>query len=164
MSERTISLEWFDERGVRRGSRDALADDQGLRFSCSLCGACCTGSEGYVLITDEERDALAARLAISQDEFDDRYTKMTSLGKSLSETPTEHGLDCVFLDRETIPGKAVCGVYEDRPAQCKTWPFWKSNLSSHRAWQQAAAGCPGIDRGRLIAPEQIRESRDVVDI
>lgn len=164
MKKRTVSLEWFDERGLRRGSRDARADDDGLRFSCSLCGACCTGSEGYVLITDDERDALARRLGLSQTDFDERYTKETSLGKSLSETPTSHGLDCVFLDRQTIPGKAICGVYEDRPAQCKTWPFWKSNLSSARAWQQAAAGCPGIDRGPVVSPTKIRQARDVVDL
>lgn len=164
MTARTISLEWFDERGARRGSRDAVADDHGLRFSCSLCGACCTGSEGYVLLTDRELDALAARLGVSADEFQARYTKQTSLGLSLAETQTSHGLDCVFLDRESIPGKAVCGVYEDRPAQCKTWPFWKSNLTTARAWQQAAAGCPGIDRGNLVDPETIRQRRAVVEL
>lgn len=165
MGARTIKLEWFEQPGPRSGSRDAVKSDAGLRFECSLCGACCTGPEGYVLVSDEECASLAAALGLTPSAFRERYTKPTTLGLSLIETETEHGLDCVFLDRERIPGKAVCGVYEQRPAQCRTWPFWKSNLSSERAWRRAAALCPGIDRGeRVFEPDEIKASRSVVEI
>lgn len=129
-----------------------------------MCGNCCTGPEGYVLYTEEEGARLAARLNVSPQQFVERYTKVTVLGRSLGEKSTEHGLDCVFLDRKKFPGKAVCGVYEDRPAQCRTWPFWKSNLHSRRHWERAKLTCPGMDKGPLHTPQQIRIQRDRVDI
>jgi uncharacterized protein len=147
------SADWFDDT-------DPTGAGPGLRFKCTLCGNCCTGPEGYVLFNDEEAAALAARLGISITDFIRDYTKETPLGRSLRETRTSFGLDCVFLDRDSIPGKAVCGVYQDRPSQCRTWPFWKSLVQSRRAWEVAKRGCPGIDTGPLIPPEQIRILRD----
>lgn len=142
--------DWFDQPGQERG----------LRFECTMCGNCCTGPPGYVLLSDEEAGALAQRLGLDDDEFLERYTHHTPKGRSLTEHRTSFGYDCVFLDRESVPGKAVCGVYEDRPSQCRTWPFWKSNLVSEDAWRAAARTCPGIGRGRLYSPEHIRITRD----
>ena len=134
-----------------------------MRFKCTLCGNCCSGPEGYVLYTGDEAEAIARRLGVSMDVFIRDYTKETMLGRSLKEKPSPAGLDCIFLDREKIPGKAVCGVYEDRPAQCRTWPFWNSIVRSARHWDAASRGCPGINTGPLIPPEQIRILRDGVD-
>ena len=136
----------------------------GLRFSCTMCGNCCTGPAGYVLVSAEEAGALARRLGLTRAAFLDRYTRLTRYGLSLNEVETEHGLDCVFLDREKVSGKAVCGVYEDRPAQCRTWPFWPSNLKSERSWREAGRTCPGLNVGRLYPVEQIRILRDEVDV
>jgi Fe-S-cluster containining protein len=149
--------DWFD-------STDPTGSGPGLRFQCTCCGNCCTGPEGYVLFTEQEGDRLAARLGVSREVFVRDYTKQTSLGISIKEKLSPHGLDCIFLDREKIPGKAVCGVYEDRPAQCRTWPFWKSVIRTEQSWRNAAHGCPGINRGKLVPPEQIRILRDRVDM
>lgn len=153
----TDQPEWFDQ--PRRGEREA-----GLRFACTMCGACCTGPEGYVLVSDAEAEALARRLGLSRDEFLAQYTRPTAAGRSLTERKTTHGLDCIFLDRATIPGKAICGVYEDRPAQCRTWPFWRSNLTSEAAWRRAGRICPGMNTGKLVRPDEIRIFRAKVDI
>ncbi len=147
--------------GPLRG-QEWFAHSEGLSFSCTLCGNCCTGPEGYVLVDDAEVAALARRMALSVGDFLARYTRETSMGRSLTERMTDAGLDCVFLDREKIPGKAVCGVYEDRPRQCRTWPFWKSNLTSRNAWDRAKRTCPGMDKGKLYTVQQIRVLRDVV--
>ncbi len=112
-----------------------------------MCGNCCSGPAGYVLVSDEEVAALATRLSISVPKFLADYTHMTSEGRSLNEKKTAAGLDCIFLDRETMPGKAICGVYEDRPIQCRTWPFWPSVVRSERTWEQAKRTCPGMDQG-----------------
>lgn len=149
--------EWFDRP-------DAATGEGGLRFKCTMCGNCCTGPEGYVLVTDAEISALAKRLGMTDPEFFDRYTHMTPPGRSLIEKETEYGRDCIFLDREKIPGKAVCGVYEDRPSQCRTWPFWKSVLASRRAWDLSKRRCPGMGQGPLYTPVQIRVMRDVVEM
>ncbi|RMD61622.1 MAG: YkgJ family cysteine cluster protein, partial [Planctomycetota bacterium] len=37
----------------------------GLRFECTQCGACCTGSPGYVAFTEEEARGMASRLGLS---------------------------------------------------------------------------------------------------
>jgi Fe-S-cluster containining protein len=155
--QNTPGHEWFDKPDPKTG-------DVGLRFKCTMCGNCCTGPEGYVLVSDTEIAALAKRFDMTVEQFTDRYTHMTPPGRSLTETVTEYGNDCIFLDRQKFPGKAVCGVYEDRPAQCRTWPFWKSLLYSRRAWELAKRRCPGIDTGPTYTPVQIRIQRDVVDI
>ena len=138
--------------------------EDGLAFQCTMCGNCCTGPEGYVLVSDEDVRAISTRLGMNEQAFLDSYTRDTHKGRSLTETRTEFGLDCVFLDRAKIPGKAVCGIYEDRPQQCRTWPFWTSNLKSAKTWRVAGRTCPGLNRGRVYPIEQIRILRDRVEI
>jgi len=48
-----------------------------------------------------------------------------------------------------------CTVYEDRPRQCRTWPFWRSNLGSQESWSDAAASCTGMDHGSHHEPDEI---------
>ena len=151
--------EWFALPDPEHGR-----DGTGLRFSCTMCGNCCSGPEGYVLVSDDEVAALARRLGMSVAAFVDEHTRMTGEGRSLREKRSEKGLDCEFLDREKIPGKAVCGVYEDRPGQCRTWPFWPSVIKSRQTWERAKRTCPGIDHGKKHDLVQIRIARDTVEI
>ena len=97
-------------------------DDQpwyqdGLRFQCVQCGACCTGAPGFVWVNKEEIAALAAALRLDAGEFERRYVRRVGIRKSLIELP---GGDCVFFHRESC----TCQVYQERPRQCRTWPFW----------------------------------------
>lgn len=137
----------------------------GLRFECTMCGGCCTGPSGYVLFTEEEAAAIARKLGVSVAEFLARYTKdmgteIAGRRRSIAEVETEHGLDCVFLDRKSMPGKAVCSLYEARPRQCRTFPWWPEHLRSERAWKETARSCEGIGRGPVVRVEEIRISRD----
>jgi Fe-S-cluster containining protein len=129
-----------------------------------MCGNCCSGPPGYVLVNDQECGALAARLGVSTGDFIDRYTHVLAEGRSLVEREGPRGFDCVFLDREKVPGRAVCGVYEDRPRQCRTWPFWNSVLRDASSWARAGGVCPGINKGALTPVVQVRVLRGVVDI
>lgn len=132
----------------------------GLRFECTLCGACCTGPSGYVTFTPEEGRRIAARLGLPEQSFLRDYTRDTTAGRSINEVRTKHGYDCVFLDRGAIPGKAVCSLYEDRPTQCRTFPFWPEHIRTPRDWQRLARECEGIGRGPVIPIEAIRIQRD----
>ena len=50
---------------------------------------------------------------------------------------------CIFLDGNR------CRIYEARPRQCRTWPFWPENLVK-RAWDRDVAPfCAGVGKGRL---------------
>lgn len=160
----TQRAEWFARPRDDAQSPPSPSSPPGLRFACTMCGNCCSGPPGYVLVTDDEADALAGRFSVSRAEFLRTYTRSTSAGRSLTEKKTAFGLDCVFLDRDSVPGKAVCGVYEHRPLQCRTWPFWPSLLRSRAAWDSAAKTCPGMNRGNLVTVEEIRIRRDSMEI
>ena len=129
----------------------------GLRFECTCCGNCCTGGEGAVWFDDEEGREMARTLDESYPEFLIRHTRVINGHRSLNEHETEFGFDCVFLDRETIPGKAVCRVYRARPSQCKTWPFWPDLMEEEINWVRAKryTPCPGMGNGQLFTVEQI---------
>lgn len=157
------------ERGYEQGTEwfarpDHGTGQAGLSFGCTMCGNCCSGDGGYVLFTDEEADKLAARFGLSRAEFLKQYTHDTIAGRSLKEQKAESGYECIFLDREKLPGKGVCGVYEDRPMQCRTWPFWRSNLNGPWSWTNAGKTCPGLNTGRRYSVQEIRILRDKVEM
>ena len=108
---------------------------------------------------------MAARLGMDVASFRRTYARQLSGRWSLRERKTEHGYDCVFLDRESHPGRAICSLYEARPRQCRTWPFWPENLRTPRGWASAKhmTPCPGMDNGPLIPVEQIRIQREAME-
>jgi Fe-S-cluster containining protein len=121
----------------------------GLRFACTGCGDCCTGEPGYVWVSQAEIEALAAAQGLSVEQFEQRYVRRVGVCKSLIER--DNG-DCVFFDAES----RRCRVYELRPRQCRTWPFWPANLVSPATWEQTADRCRGCNRGRLVPLDQIK--------
>jgi len=130
-------------------SKEAWYSD-GLRFECTQCGDCCSGSEGYVWVNQEEIDGMANRIGMDSAAFEEQFVKRVGVMRSLKERP---GGDCVLLDPQT----RKCTAYEERPRQCKTWPFWQSNIRTPEAWAEAAQACPGCNKGDLVPLEQIVE-------
>ena len=134
----------------------------GLHFQCTQCGNCCTGPPGTVWFTKEEAGRIAETLGIDTAAFYARYARKVDGRWSLTERKTTHGYDCIFLDRASAPGKALCSIYQARPAQCRTWPFWPENLRSRSSWEtvKRVTPCPGMNTGNLIPVEQIGILRD----
>lgn len=128
----------------------------GLRFQCTGCGDCCTGAPGYVWVNAEEIAALAAELNMEVDQFEKRYVRQIGVRKSLKELKKTY--DCVFLDAQT----RRCLVYAARPRQCRTWPFWESNIRTPEAWAQTCEVCPGSGTGKLYQLQTIEEQVAVV--
>ena len=115
---------------------------EGLRFECTQCGDCCSGAPGFVWVNDDEIGAIAREVGESPSAVEDLYVRKIGIRKSLREFPNG---DCVFLDTET----KACRVYRVRPRQCRTWPFWASNLRTPEAWDQTCRLCPGAGCGCL---------------
>jgi hypothetical protein len=130
----------------------------GLAFECLRCGRCCAGpQEGYVWVSDEEVRALADFLGLEVNSVLDCYVRRVGTRNSLVEEGQTK--DCIFL---TFDGdaRARCRVHPVRPTQCRTWPFWPSNLLDPDRWQRAAQGCAGINRGALHNLDEIRSQRE----
>jgi Fe-S-cluster containining protein len=134
----------------------------GLRFECTQCGNCCSGPPGAVWVDDADVERIARRLGIEVADCAARYTRVIGVRRSLKEVRGARGLDCVFLDRSSQPGKALCSIYEVRPAQCRTWPFWRENVESREAWERVkqSTPCPGMGIGRLHTFTEITIARD----
>ncbi len=110
---------------------------EGLNFKCTGCGYCCTGSPGFVWLSEEDIVNLCEHLQLPREEFFKRYTRKVFNRLSLIED--KKNFDCVFLKGNR------CEVYSARPKQCRTFPWWPEQLSSPEAWKEAAKSCEGID-------------------
>jgi Fe-S-cluster containining protein len=117
----------------------------GLRFQCTECGQCCTGAPGYVWVNDQEIADMAEFLAISVDTFKKQYLRRCDNRWALVELKSQK-YDCVFLN-----GKK-CLVYNARPTQCRTFPWWKENLNTEESWKIAGRDCEGINDQAPIVP------------
>jgi Fe-S-cluster containining protein len=122
----------------------------GLRFSCTQCGNCCTGAPGYVWVDPEEIARLAGSLGLETEAFSRKYVRR--VGNRLSLIERANG-DCVFWRSDQ-----GCTVYDARPVQCRTWPFWEENLETPADWKRVQRGCPGAGTGDFFPLEAIEDA------
>ena len=104
-------------------------------------------------MTRPEIELIAEFMGISAGRLKRDYLKRIGLRTTIVER--ESTKDCAFLGK--IGGRTQCLIYEVRPSQCRSWPFWPSNLASGKAWNEATSKCPGVNRGRLYSYEEIQE-------
>lgn len=124
----------------------------GLHFKCTSCGNCCSGpGEGYIWVTKPEIKFIADFLRLSLDQLHERYLRRVHRRTTIVEDPKTK--DCIFLKK--VGDKKLCSIYPVRPNQCRTWPFWTSNLKSSDAWNEAAQTCPGMNHGDNYSAEEI---------
>lgn len=116
----------------------------GLRFSCRRCSACCRYESGFVFLSEQDLALLASRFRMPPPAFIAAYCRWVEAPGGMEELSLREvsGYDCVFW-------KDGCAVYDDRPLQCRTFPFWASVLASEKAWSSAALSCPGVGQGGL---------------
>ena len=148
----------------------------GLKFTCTQCGNCCTGGPGFVWVSREEVRRVAEFLKITPDEVVTRYCRRFGSKLSFKENVRDgEWHDCVFLveqkvEKRTPEGGTIvmtrrgCSIYPVRPLQCRTWPFWPENLESEKDWDRASRKCHGMNAGKRVFPrEQIESIRDAKD-
>lgn len=137
MDKKSVPLPWYKE---------------GLKFKCTGCGKCCTGQPGYVWVTKEEIQAIATHLSIPADLFMRKYVRQKDNRYALIEKRNDN-FSCVFLKDKK------CEIYQVRPKQCRTYPWWQQNLNSSESWKLAATDCEGInDEAPLVPFEEIEKN------
>lgn len=122
---------------------------EGIRFECQGTGKCCLsrGTHGYVYMTLQDRKRMAKHFELTTHEFTKLHCDKTE-GWYHLKVPQG---DCKFLQDKK------CLVYDARPTQCRTWPFWPENMTA-KAWnKEVIQFCAGIGKGRLYSPQEIEK-------
>uniref|UniRef100_A0A7S4MC41 YkgJ family cysteine cluster protein n=1 Tax=Odontella aurita TaxID=265563 RepID=A0A7S4MC41_9STRA len=115
-----------------------------LPFECTGCGKCCK-TRGDVYLSPSETRSAAALLGLSIGDFKRRYVAEEEVTAAMSLDPLEPGGEtgwtvlrhregdgsCVFLGEDNM-----CGIYEARPLQCSTYPFWPRIMASRELWNE----------------------------
>ena len=126
---------------------------EGLKFSCKRCSSCCRYDSGYVFISENDLKRLLSALRMDRDSFLKTYCRWVQNwnGDEVVSLKEKSNKDCILWDDG-------CKVYEARPLQCVSFPFWETIVSSKEAWEIAAASCPGMNVGVLHSKEEIESS------
>ncbi len=119
----------------------------GLRFECLQCGNCCRQPGGIVEVSEEEISEMSHALRIESYSFKQQFCRPDTNQWQLKAH--DDGA-CIFLKDNR------CILYDSRPLQCRTFPFWPENLKSHYRWKQLKQLCPGIDKGRIVDVQEIQ--------
>jgi hypothetical protein len=120
-----------------------------LRFECTGCGKCCTGTSDYfIAVSRAEQRRIQEHLGISWRWFRRRY-----LFRFDDETESLRmpGGRCEFLGDDNR-----CRIYKVRPLQCRTYPYWPELVGSLFSWRLETRRCEGIGRGEAIPLEHVR--------
>ena len=90
-------------------------------MACECCqGRCCTGDSGYIYVTKDEILNIAELLELDVNTFVKEYLFKKGYKYSIKEMKYNDSYECVFYNRESNG----CNIYDARPLQCKTFPFW----------------------------------------
>lgn len=120
-----------------------LMKEEGYSYSfdpnaCATCqGRCCTGESGYIYVNKTEIEAIAELLDLSVEKFVADYLYKKGYKYSIKEIKYNGSYECVFYNRENNG----CGIYEARPIQCRTFPFW--DYYKTRV-EELKLECPGV--------------------
>ncbi|WP_043923414.1 YkgJ family cysteine cluster protein [Leadbettera azotonutricia] len=123
---------------------------KGLKFSCTKCSDCCRHEPGFVFLTENDFNVLSKALLMGYTQFMETCCRWVPSpdGTERLSLRERSNLDCVLW-------REGCLVYEARPLQCRSFPFWPSVLRSKTAWKATAMGCPGMGHGELHSADII---------
>lgn len=129
----------------------------GIQFECQGSGRCCVshGDYGYVYMTKSDRIRMAQALDLPTQEFTRKYCKKE---EGLFHLIEGEGGACAFLENKK------CGVYEGRPTQCRTWPFWPDVMNAKTWNKEVKSFCPGVGKGKVWSREEIENQLAIQEI
>ena len=106
--------------------------------ACKTCrGHCCRGSAGYVWISTKEVEKLAGTKRMDVASFVKAYLRQVQGRLSLQERKINGEHCCCFFD----PIEGWCTIYQNRPEQCRTFPFWDRFMTDA---EPLLLECPGV--------------------
>ena len=112
---------------------------KGVPFSCQAdCGKCCDEPGGIVYLRPEDAKILSKHHQLEMDEWLERDCRQTIDGRFVLKSDPITDI-CIYLSADK-----KCTVYESRPVQCKSYPFWPENLRSERSWKRTIEECTGL--------------------
>ena len=106
--------------------------------ACEKCGGACCRWGGYVWVTEEDIQAMSEIMDLALETFADEYLRAAYGRLSLQERLWEGESICSLFD----PYNGRCLVYEARPEQCRTFPFWEAYRYNY---QKLLEVCPGVE-------------------
>jgi Fe-S-cluster containining protein len=111
-----------------------------------------------VFLSEIDLEALYTAFHTSRKDFIRTYCREVPIsGHKRLSLQEKANFDCIFWK------EGGCIVYENRPLQCRSYPFWKSHLGSRDQWEELKAFCPGIDTGSTHDRAKIEEWLDQRD-
>jgi shikimate kinase/Fe-S-cluster containining protein len=128
---------------------------KGLRFSCKRCSFCCRAGPGFVFLSGDDLLNISKKLDMREDEFIQVYCRWIDWdGGARLSLKEKTSFDCIFW-------KDGCSIYELRPVQCRTYPFWAFMLESEEVWLCTTEECPGAGSGNLVSREYIESCMEL---
>jgi hypothetical protein len=124
---------------------------EGLDFKCQRCSSCCTKDPGFVFLSRNDLTRLAASLGLEEVVFRTSYCRSINTGTGIKLSLNEKSnYDCIFWC------DGGCAVYEARPFQCRSYPFWAAFLESASSWENLKETCPGVGKNCRHSYEEIK--------
>jgi Fe-S-cluster containining protein len=106
--------------------------------ACQTCRGNCCRAGGYVWVTIEEVEQIAAVRKMDLESFYGEYVRLVQGHLSLQDRLINSEYICCFFD----PIKCCCTIYQHRPEQCRSYPFWEQFKEKT---QELLQECPGVN-------------------
>ena len=104
---------------------------------CDECGGkCCVGESGYIWINEDEIRSLGEYLGYKTELFKEIFLEKFGNRYSIKEKLYKGGLACIIFDEKN----KNCSIYEYRPNQCRSFPFWEHFKGNFKELERECIG------------------------
>ena len=121
-------------------SKQTIKNLEEMEFCCQRCSNCCRHDEGYVFLTKQNVYAIADHLKMSVKQFISECCRVVEQPEgNMLCLKEKQNYDCIFWSNG-------CLIYEVRPTQCMTYPYWPFIVNNKELQKQEKKRCKGFDK------------------